>query len=140
VVLLFVLSGTLLSLSLARRRSLRWQSVLEFYCRRVFRLFPLLAIVALASGLADKLYFEDVVYDFTTSWMDMHFKSDASLREVVRNATFCWLAALGGFACRHPRGGAAGTALHGPVHRPLRDWQKRHDRAKSRNHNVATPA
>jgi peptidoglycan/LPS O-acetylase OafA/YrhL len=86
VVLFFVLSGTVLSLSLARRKSLRWQSALEFYCRRVFRLFPLLAIVALASGLADKAYFKDVVYDFTTSWMDMHFKSDASLREVVRNA------------------------------------------------------
>ncbi|MPR13190.1 acyltransferase family protein, partial [Microvirga tunisiensis] len=86
VTLFFVLSGTVLTLSLARAGDLRRQEIVAFYIRRAFRLLPLLGAVTLASTLAYYLYFEEVEFVEATSWMNGYYKSDPGLKEILLNA------------------------------------------------------
>ncbi|WP_230532587.1 acyltransferase family protein [Microvirga roseola] len=86
VVLFFVLSGTVLTLSLARVKHLKGQEIIAFYIRRALRLIPLLIAVTLASAWAHHFYFEDVEFASATNWMNRYYKSDPGLTEILHNA------------------------------------------------------
>ena len=86
VVLFFVLSGTVLSLSMAREPRLAPREVAAYYVKRGFRLGPLLAVVAMIAGLLHLRYFGPEEYAFATTWMNWHFKHDPSIEEIAANA------------------------------------------------------
>ncbi len=86
VVLFFVLSGTVLALSLARSERLSGREILAFYARRAFRLFPLLCAVTLASAWMHHIYFGDEQFEATTTWMGVYYKVDPGLKQVLLNA------------------------------------------------------
>lgn len=86
VILFFVLSGTVLALSLDRTRSLDLVSLASFYIRRIFRLFPLLIVVSLAAALMHMHFFADAPFATTTSWMNDYYKHEPTGREVALNA------------------------------------------------------
>jgi len=86
VILFFVLSGTVLALSLDRTRRLDVASLASFYTRRSFRLFPLLIAVALASAALHIHFFDDVTFGATTSWMGEYYRHLPTGREIFLNA------------------------------------------------------
>jgi peptidoglycan/LPS O-acetylase OafA/YrhL len=86
VILFFVLSGTVLALSLDRARRLDAASLASFYVRRGFRLFPLLIVVSLAAAALHIYYFDDAAFSSTTSWMGGYYNHVPTGREVTLNA------------------------------------------------------
>ncbi|MDA8870111.1 acyltransferase [Rhizobiaceae bacterium] len=85
VILFFVLSGTVLALSLDREDRLGSGALAAYYLKRAFRLGPLLAIVALVAAGLQYFWFDDTPHPFATSWMNWHFKRDPDWMEVVAN-------------------------------------------------------
>ena len=86
VILFFVLSGTVLSLSLARETRFGPRELAAYYVKRGFRLGPLLAAVAVIAGILHLRYFGPDSYGFATSWMNWHFKHDPGMGEIAANA------------------------------------------------------
>jgi peptidoglycan/LPS O-acetylase OafA/YrhL len=86
VILFFVLSGTVLSLSLARAPQISASVLFSYYIRRGFRLYPLLIATAIAAALLHFHYFQDVAFTATTTWMDGYYRHEPDLRETVLNA------------------------------------------------------
>lgn len=85
MVLFFVLSGTVLSLSLDRKG--RGAGILAaFYIKRMFRLAPLLVTVTLAAAMLHYVYFDGASITPGTSWMNSYLKHEPTLREVATNA------------------------------------------------------
>lgn len=86
VIVFFVLSGTVLSLSMAREAHLGPREVAAYYVKRGFRLGPLLAVVAVIAGFLHLRYFGPEEYEFATTWMNWHFKHDPTIEEIAANA------------------------------------------------------
>lgn len=86
VVLFFVLSGTVLALSLAREATLGPRELGAYYTKRLFRLMPLLAAVALVAAALHHAVFDDRTHAFATTWMNWHFRHDPGAGEVAANA------------------------------------------------------
>ena len=86
VILFFVLSGTVLSLSMARETHIGPKELVAYYVKRGFRLGPLLAVVAVIAGLLHLRYFGPEEYSFATTWMNWHFKHDPGIEEIAANA------------------------------------------------------
>ncbi len=87
VTLFFVLSGTVLSISLDRAgQSLKGTGILGFYLKRGFRLYPILVVTAVGSAILHWLYFDEGQYEAGTSWMNRYFQHEPGFREIVANA------------------------------------------------------
>ncbi|MBC9179313.1 acyltransferase family protein [Pseudoroseomonas ludipueritiae] len=88
VTFFFVLSGTVLALSLDRDPPSHPGAVLGYLAKRGFRLYPLLVFTAAAAALLQIYYFEPRIYPQATSWFNDGYKIDlASLPgEFLANA------------------------------------------------------
>lgn len=88
VTFFFVLSGTVLALSLDRDPPVHPGAVVGYLIKRGFRLYPLLVFTAAAAALLQIYYFEPQVYPQATSWFNDGYKIDlASLPgEFLANA------------------------------------------------------
>lgn len=86
VVLFFVLSGTVLTLSFKRSSGSQLFHLLAYYVRRAFRLYPLLIAVTLFSAAMHWFWFTDKPIDIGTSWMNNYFTHVPNLKEIVLNA------------------------------------------------------
>lgn len=86
VVLFFVLSGTVLTLSLRRSKGKGLAHLAGYYVRRLFRLYPLLIAVTLFAAAMHWLYFSDAPTAGATNWMNGYFNQDPGLIETLLNA------------------------------------------------------
>jgi peptidoglycan/LPS O-acetylase OafA/YrhL len=86
VILFFVLSGTVLALSLARTPRLTLTNLSGYYVRRALRLGPPLITVSVAAALLHIYYFDNTGFAATTSWMGEYYRHVPTLTEVSRNA------------------------------------------------------
>ncbi|MEP0316431.1 MAG: acyltransferase [Hyphomonas sp.] len=86
VVLFFVLSGTVLTLSLRRSKGKGILHLAGYYVRRLFRLYPLLIAVTLFAAAMHWFFFTDTPTAAATSWMNGYFNHDPGLPETVLNA------------------------------------------------------
>lgn len=88
VTFFFVLSGTVLALSLDRDPPVHPGAVLGYLIKRGFRLYPLLVFTAAAAALLQIYYFEPRAYPQATGWFNDGYKIDlASLpAEFLANA------------------------------------------------------
>ena len=85
VIVFFVLSGTVLALSMRRGASLDGPELAAYYVRRAFRLAPLLVAVALVAALLHHVYFTGEEVAFATTWMNWHFRHEPGAREIAAN-------------------------------------------------------
>lgn len=85
VVLFFVLSGTVLAMSMDRTGS-HLRDLPSYFVRRASRLFPLLVVVTLASAAMHLYYFQPQDLPATTSWMGNYFAHEPEMREILGNA------------------------------------------------------
>ena len=85
VILFFVLSGAVLTMSLDRTGGLEAGSLFSFWIRRVFRLLPLLAAVSAIAAVLTRVYFDGRHYDAGTTWMNLYYKGPVSLFQTVNN-------------------------------------------------------
>jgi peptidoglycan/LPS O-acetylase OafA/YrhL len=85
VVLFFVLSGTVLAVSLARVGNLTWRPITAYYIRRALRLLPILCAVTLLSALMHHVYFDQRPLDNVTSWMNSFYKADPDWVDISMN-------------------------------------------------------
>ncbi|MFC7555804.1 acyltransferase family protein [Pseudoroseomonas wenyumeiae] len=76
VTFFFVLSGTVLALSLDRDPPAHPGAVLGYLVKRGFRLYPLLLFTAAAAALLQLYYFEPHVYSQATGWFNDGYKID----------------------------------------------------------------
>jgi len=76
VTFFFVLSGTVLALSLDRDPPANAGAVLGYFVRRGFRLYPLLIVSAGIAALLQLHYFEPRDWPQATSWFNASFKID----------------------------------------------------------------
>jgi peptidoglycan/LPS O-acetylase OafA/YrhL len=76
VTFFFVLSGTVLALSLDRDPPAHPGAVLGYLIKRGFRLYPLLVFTAAAAALLQWYYFEPLNYPQATSWFNDGYKID----------------------------------------------------------------
>jgi peptidoglycan/LPS O-acetylase OafA/YrhL len=76
VTFFFVLSGTVLTLSLDRDPPAHPGAVLGYLIKRGFRLYPLLVFTAAAAALLQIYYFEPLSYLQATSWFNDSYKID----------------------------------------------------------------
>lgn len=88
VTFFFVLSGTVLSLSLERETRFRAGNMLGYLIKRGFRLYPLLILTAGLAALLQIYYFSPEIYPVTTTWFNASFKIAGSdvPQEFVANA------------------------------------------------------
>ncbi len=86
VTLFFVLSGTVLTLSLRRTERFEPANLTGFYLKRMFRLYPLLIAATLGAAWMHHVYFTGMVYESTTSWMGRYFQHDPDPNEILKNA------------------------------------------------------
>jgi peptidoglycan/LPS O-acetylase OafA/YrhL len=86
VILFFVLSATVLTLSLDRADRFAAPEILAFYVRRGFRLFPLLVAVTLVAAVMHHLYFTADRLAVATSWMNRYYRHDPGFEEILKNA------------------------------------------------------
>ncbi|RKK05368.1 acyltransferase [Pseudoroseomonas wenyumeiae] len=76
VTFFFVLSGTVLALSLDRDPPAHPGAVLGYLVKRGFRLYPMLLFTAAAAALLQLYYFEPHVYSQATGWFNDGYKID----------------------------------------------------------------
>lgn len=86
VILFFVLSGTVLTLSLDRAGRLEGPAVVSYYIRRVLRIVPLLAFVAALAALAHFVYAAREPVASGTAWMSAYFRHEPTASEFALNA------------------------------------------------------
>lgn len=85
VVLFFVLSGTVLSMSLARS-DVSAASMHRYYVRRAFRILPLLSVTAAIAAAAHLTLFPSSEMRTGTAWMNEYYRHDPNAVEVALNA------------------------------------------------------
>lgn len=85
VLLFFVLSGTVLAMSMDRTGA-HLRDFPSYLVKRASRLFPLLVVVTLASAALHLFYFQPQDLPATTSWMGNYFAHEPGAREVLGNA------------------------------------------------------
>lgn len=85
VILFFVLSGTVLTLSLERAEPLSGRVLTSYYVRRAFRILPLLAFVALVAAAAHSLIGDHGELAAGTSWMAAYYSHSPNIFEVAAN-------------------------------------------------------
>jgi peptidoglycan/LPS O-acetylase OafA/YrhL len=78
VTFFFVLSGTVLTLSLDRDPPAHPGAVLGYLIKRGFRLYPLLVFTAAAAALLQIYYFQPFSYPQATGWFNDSYKIDLS--------------------------------------------------------------
>jgi peptidoglycan/LPS O-acetylase OafA/YrhL len=86
VILFFVLSGTVLAMSLHRAGPMRSADWMAYYLRRAFRLMPLLFAITLMSAAMHTFFFENIKFSTTTTWMGNYYTHNPTLSEIVLNA------------------------------------------------------
>jgi len=74
VTLFFVLSGTVLALSLERDDAASLRTVVAYWIRRGFRLYPLLILGAATGALLQLHYFTDETYAAAATWLNLSYK------------------------------------------------------------------
>ncbi|WP_420391633.1 acyltransferase family protein [Acuticoccus sp.] len=86
VILFFVLSGTVLTLSLDRAGAVSGRGLVGYYVRRLFRIMPLLAFVALLAVVAHLMIAAREPLSTGTDWMQAYYRHEPGLGELVLNA------------------------------------------------------
>jgi peptidoglycan/LPS O-acetylase OafA/YrhL len=74
VTLFFVLSGTVLAMSLDRGMAMRWSALPAYWIKRVFRLYPLLVGTALMAALLQRYFFTAESSTLLSTWGDTEYK------------------------------------------------------------------
>ncbi|MCE0523803.1 MAG: acyltransferase [Methylacidiphilales bacterium] len=82
VTLFFVLSGTVLAMSLDRGLALRWSSLPAYWIKRLFRLYPLLMAMAALGALLQIVLLSSGKSEILSFWGNAEYKS--SLPELPR--------------------------------------------------------
>ncbi len=86
VTVFFVLSGTVLALSLSHTSRLDAVSLAGYCIKRAFRLYPLLAFATALAAVLQIYYFAHDPIPAGSEWMNRYYKSEASFVEIVKNA------------------------------------------------------
>jgi peptidoglycan/LPS O-acetylase OafA/YrhL len=88
VTLFFVLSGTVLTLSLERSRAISARTVIAYWVKRAFRLYPLLIMTAGIAALLQLYYFRPETFSAGTTWLNSSYKIAGAeiAQEFIENA------------------------------------------------------
>lgn len=88
VTFFFVLSGTVLAISLDRDPPAHPGAVLGYLIKRGFRLYPLLVAAAAAGALLQLYYFEPTIFPHATGWFNESYKIEPTnlMQEFFANA------------------------------------------------------
>jgi peptidoglycan/LPS O-acetylase OafA/YrhL len=87
VILFFVLSGLVLTLSIQRDEPLGQHSIVRYWVRRIFRLYPLLICSVVLSASLLTLVPDVAELPGATTWSDRHLHAPVSAVTILKTAT-----------------------------------------------------